>query len=432
MLDCYLKQFVKYRSYVVLIRVTVFLFINFFLSTARTMFALKTLTLAGRRLRGTRSFLTDAYKCDDVWQERLACSLLKKVNHELLYHKLSSLLDSDKKQMSAVDLDVFANSLTDNTYLEELDDLTHRFRLSAQTGTLLPSTHHAVIRLYLATDNTNDLIRILRDRLNYGIFPDYYLCNLLMDTFLKNNDYRNAAVIASNQMLQEELDNDITRTLGLYSCLKYIANPSEWEEKKPDTEEKTEENEEEEEETRVRVDFLRNPYFDDHFDLTDGDHLVGKTMLAIGKNDNTTLGNSFKAIGLAYYNRWNELSNYLEKLDGAVFTETVDFAIASIEKRTPENTEKLKDAFAKLKVDNKSLTEETNNAVNEAVNKNEEKEIQLQKTVTKFLKKYLTNIFYQFYLCFRFIKNGNHLGERSCRDLWNILIRRNVYKRSNR
>lgn len=350
------------------------------------MFALKKtslLTLAGRRLRETRLFLTDAYKCDDAWQERLACPLLKKVDHEVLYHKLSSVLDNDKKQMSAVDLDVFANSLTDNVYLEELDDLTHRFRLSAQTGTLLPSTHHAVVRLYLATDNTDDLIRILRDRLNYGIFPDYYLCNFLMDTFIKNNDYRNAAVIASNQMLQDELDNDITRTLGLYSCLKYITNPTEWEEKQlPESEEKIEEDEEED--TRVRVDFLRNPYFDDHFDLTDGDHLVGKTMLAIGKTDNTTLGNSFKALGLAYYNRWNELSSYLEKLNGAVYTETVDFAVASIEKRSPENAENLKDAFAKLKVDNKSLTEETNNAVNEAVNRNEEKEIQLQNKVAKF------------------------------------------------
>lgn len=348
------------------------------------MFALKKslLTLAGRRLRRTRSFLTDAYKCDVVWQERLACSLLKKVDHEVLYHKLSLLLENDKKQVSAVDLDVFANSLTDNTYLEELDDLTHKFRLSAQTGTLLPSTHHAVVRLYLASDSTKDLIRILRDRLNYGIFPDYYLCNLLMDTFIKEDDYRNAAVVASNQMLQEELDNDITKTMGLYSCLKYIANPTEWEETIPVVEEETAEDEEEE--TRVRVDFLRNPYFDDHFDLTDGDHLVGKTMLAFGKADNTTLGNSFKALGLAYYNRWNELESYLEKLDGAVYMETVDFAVASIEKRLPENAEKLKDAFSKLKVDSKSLTEETKNSVIEAVNKNEEKEIQLQKNVIKF------------------------------------------------
>jgi small subunit ribosomal protein S27 len=287
------------------------------------------------------------------------------------------MLDNDKKQINAIDLDIFANSLTDKTYLEELEDLIYKFRLSAQAGTLLPSTHHAVIRLFLITNNTEDLIRILKDRLNYGIFPDYYLCNLMMDKFIKENNFRNAAVIASNQMLQEELDNDITKTMGLYSCLKYIINPCDWEDLKVNTEEK----DNDKEETRVRVHFLRNPYFDNHFDLTDGDHLVGKTMLKISKTDNTVKGNSFKTIGLAYYNLWNELADHLEKLKGPVYSETVELVISAIDKRAPENSENLKDTISKLKIENKSLTEETENAVVEAVNKNEEKEIQLQKKV---------------------------------------------------
>jgi len=306
--------------------------------------------------------------------------LLKKVEPELLYHKLSTSLDNDTKQISAIDLDIFANSLTDKTYLDELENLMLKFRLSAQSGTLLPSTHHAVIRLFLTSKNISDLIRILNDRLNYGIFPDYYLNNLLMDTFLKENNFRNAAVIASNQMLQEEFDNDITRTMGLYSCLKYITNPTDWDEVKVEVSEEND-NDDDEEEKRVRVDYIRNPYFDDHFDLKDGDHLVGKTMFAMSKTDNTVMGNSFKAIGLTYYNRWNELDSYLKNLTNPVFSETVELANAVIDKRMPENAEKLKDAFAKLKIDNKSLSEESKNAVNEAVNKNEEKEIQLQKSV---------------------------------------------------
>ncbi|CAI6368406.1 unnamed protein product [Macrosiphum euphorbiae] len=349
------------------------------------MFALKKslTTLAGCRLRGTRSFLTEAYRCEDVWQERLECSLLKKVQPEVLYHKLSTTLEQGSKQISAVDLDVFANSLTENTYVEELEELTHKFRLSAQTGTLLPSTHHAVVRLLVATNSTNDLIRILKDRLNYGIFPDYYLCNLLMDRFIKENDVRNAAVIASNQMLQEELDNDITKAMGLYSCLKYITNPIEWEEAKIVTEE-TNDDDDDEVDRRVRVDFLRNPYFDDHFDLADGDHLVGKTMLAISKKiDSTILANSFKTLGLAYYNRWNDLSGHLKKLDGSVYLETIELAVTAIDKRAPENAEQLKDALAKLHIENKSLTEESKNFVNEAVSTNEEKEIQTQKAIYK-------------------------------------------------
>jgi len=204
-----------------------------------------------------------------------------------------------------------------------------------------------------------------------------------MDRFIKDNDFRNAAIIASNQMLQEELDNDITKAMGLYSCLKYITNPIEWEEAQNATEE-TNNDEDDEEERRVRVDFLRNPYFDDHFDLRDGDHLVGKTMLAISsKIDNAIMGNSFKILGLAYYNRWNDLSDHLEKLDSSVYLGTVELAVTVIDKQAPENAEKLKDALAKLQVKNKSLIEETEHFVNEAVTKNEEKEIQNQKTVCK-------------------------------------------------
>lgn len=353
------------------------------------------LTFSARQLYKTRTFLTDSYKCNEVWQERLNCSMLKKVDSEVLYHKLSTMLDNEAKQINAVDLDIFANSLTDKMYIEELDDLTHKFRLSAQAGTLLPSTHHAVIRFFLESENTNDLIRILRDRLNYGIFPDYYLSNLLMDTFIKENNFRNAAVIISNQMLQEELDNDITKAMGLYSCLKYISNPSEWNEVKVEEEEQSIPNNDDEEEIkRVRVDFIRNPYFDDHFDLADGNHLVGKTMLAISKTDNTVLGNSFKTLGLVYYNKWNELDNHLKKLEGSVYSGTLELTDAVIDKQSPENSEKLKNALSKLKINNKNLEEETNNFVIDVISKNEEKEIQLQKKVCKHFLFFILLIFH--------------------------------------
>jgi len=145
----------------------------------------------------------------------------------------------------------------------------------------------------------------------------------------------------------------------------------------------------EDEVTKVRVDFLRNPYFDDHFDITDSHHLVGKTMMAIGKTDGSIMGNSVRAVGLAYYNRWDKLQDYLDKLDSPVLAETVDLAVAAIEKQAPENGEKLMNTFAKLTIENKSLIEESKKAVLEAVNKNEDKEIQFQKQVCKSV--YLCN-----------------------------------------
>ncbi|XP_050535315.1 uncharacterized protein LOC126902269 [Daktulosphaira vitifoliae] len=341
----------------------------------------KSVTSVVKHLYSRRSFLSNAYKCEEVWQERLNCSILKKVEPEALYYKLSSLLENDVKQINAIDLDIFANALNDSTYLDELDDLTHKFRLSAQSGTLLQSTHHAVIRLFLKF-NKNELIRILKDKLNYGIFPDDYLNNLLMDSFLKENDFRNAAKIASNQMLQEEFNNDIMKSMSLYSCLKYITNPTEWEEVKVTKNEEIQ-NSDDEEETRIRVDFIRNPYFDDHFDLNEADHLIGKTLLALSKNNNSVMKNSIKTIGLAYYNKWNTLSDFLKKIEGPVYSETVELGLASIDKRKPQNAEELSNLLKKLRLNNRSIIDEAENAVKESVKQNEEKEIQLQKKIYK-------------------------------------------------
>ncbi|XP_050436940.1 uncharacterized protein LOC126843437 [Adelges cooleyi] len=348
------------------------------------MFSLrKSMVTSAVRYGRWRSFLTDAYRCEDVWQQRLSCPLLKKVDHETMYSKLSNLFDNHAKQISAVDLDVFANSLTDATYLDELDDLTHKFRLSSQAMTLLPSTHHAVVRIFLETNKVEDLMRILKDRLNYGIFPDYYLNNLLMDKFLKENNFRDAAKIAANQMLQEEFDNEITKSLALYSCVKYITNPTDWGEVDDVVTEDQKESDDEEEDTRVRVGFLRNPYFDGHFDLKEADQLIGKTLVALSKNSNVTIGNSIKVIGLAYYNQWDKLIDFLITLDSAVFPETVQLGLATVDKYKPGNAEHLTTAFNKLKLDTSSLVLEAENAVKESVDANEEKEIQLQQKIYK-------------------------------------------------
>lgn len=84
----------------------------------------------------------------------------------------------------------FVNRVTELTHMDELEELVHKLRMSANTGDMLPSTPHAVIRTMLSLGHTDDLLRILNDRLNYGVFPDYYCSNLLMDTFLKNKNYR--------------------------------------------------------------------------------------------------------------------------------------------------------------------------------------------------------------------------------------------------
>ena len=80
-------------------------------------------------------------------------------------------------------------------------------------------------------------------------------------------------------MLQEEFDHPITSHMALYSCYAYLKKPQPqpWD---PQPQPKPEEPEEV---VKVRVDYLRLPYFDDHFVLTEPRHLIGKTLIGFGK-----------------------------------------------------------------------------------------------------------------------------------------------------
>jgi small subunit ribosomal protein S27 len=140
--------------------------------------------------------------------------------------------------------------------------------------------------------------------------------------------------------------------MELYSCLKFIINSCDWEDLKMNTEEK----DNDEEETRVCVHFLRNPHFDNHFDLQIG--IIWWVRPPISKTGNTIKGSSFKTIGLAYYNLWNELSDHLEILKGPVYSETVELVISVIDKRALENSENLKDTIPRLKLKKRNTTSE--------------------------------------------------------------------------
>jgi small subunit ribosomal protein S27 len=77
----------------------------------------------------------------------------------------------------------------EESYVNELEELLHRLRLSPNTTDMLPSTSHAVMRYFVALRKYDELLHILNDRLNFGIFPDHYCCGLLMDTLIKEKNY---------------------------------------------------------------------------------------------------------------------------------------------------------------------------------------------------------------------------------------------------
>lgn len=266
-----------------------------------------------------RPFLSEAYRCEEAWNRRLESPLLQKIEPMTMFAELDQKYGSVGK-VSAVDVDIFVNSVNDNFYVDEVMRTLHNLRQSTETTNILDSTHHAAIRYFLQHDFIQELHEVLSDRLNYGIFPDYFDYNMLMDHFLKKRDYASAAKIASLVMLQEDAGHPITNALCIYACHMYLENPDDW--KKPEIPQDTSK-----EEIKIRVGYVRNPYFDDHFDLTDPRDLVGKTLSFQGKHRTDALGRTCQLRGLILYKKYDDvlklIKEWLETIQDKIVHEEV-------------------------------------------------------------------------------------------------------------
>lgn len=310
------------------------------------------------KANNVRYFLSDAYKCSEAWESRLQSPILQKIRPDLFYYDLDRKFQQRGK-ICAVDLDIFVNTINDNKLLNELSDLIHKMRLTAETSNTLASTSHAVIRHHLdfSDNDLENLIYILDDRLSYGIFLDSYSANLCLDKLIKLKNYRVAAKVATFLMLQENFENPINRTLSLYACYKYLDDPQSFDDllknQQTDTELATEISEamraadpkatkkqkkrDKKEEIRVRVNYLRNPYFDDHFDLRNSHHLVGKTFLAIGQYLDGAIGNSVKLLGYSFYEKFSDGIKFIESLNNKneLYKDAVDIVKKHLEQVVP-------------------------------------------------------------------------------------------------
>lgn len=291
---------------------------------------------SGFRLIAARTFLSNAYKCTDDWNSRLAAPILQKIKPEEFYYELEQKFQHHGK-CSAIDIDIFANRLTDYGYLEEITDLVHRHRLTEETTNTLESTGHALIRCYLDHAENKDLLDILNDRLSYGVFLDSFTANLALNKFIQAKDFTSAARIGSFMMLQEDFTNPITRALSLYACVKYLQNVEPFEVPAVDTgtptevaaTAKTPASKKKKEEIRVRVAFLRNEFFDDHFDLRDGLKLVGKTLTMIGKSiGNTEIGRTAQLVGLYNFGKYAQATELLSSDSSGFYKDAVDAILA--------------------------------------------------------------------------------------------------------
>lgn len=328
-----------------------------------------------------KNFLTKEYKCTDAWNNMNSSPVFNKI----VIHDFYNILDQNyasKGVISAIDVDLFANAIKDPSHLEELKDLLHKLRTTAETGNMLDSTHQATIRHFLEFGDVKELIDILKDPLNYGIFLDDYTANMLLDKLLTISDYELAARVASLVMLQEEYNNEITCTLCQYACYKYISSYT-----PPPREEPPAEKSKKVEEIKIRVKFLRNPYFDDHFDINDTLTLSGKTLAWISERASNNLNNNLQLIGWLIYKKYDKLSVFCEKISTdksfKVYKEVIELVQSAHNAAEAEIKPTLENVISILsKVEQNSddkLEKSLEVAIENAINKSHKNDVSQQK-----------------------------------------------------
>ncbi|XP_058788632.1 small ribosomal subunit protein mS27-like [Phymastichus coffea] len=332
-----------------------------------------------------RTFLSEAYSCSEAWNKRLESPLLQKINPLDFYLEMDQKIQNQNK-IAAVDADIFANCVQDDSQSDELADILHKLRMTRESSFTLESTHHAVIRYYLSIGQTDVLLNILDDRLNYGIFCNYFDYNLLMDYFIKQKDFASAAKVASFMMLQEEFDHPISNALAVYSCHKYLENPDTWQGVDPEVERLKSEPKEE---VKIRVRYIRNPYFDDHFDLWKPSDLVGKTLFWVGSFGlDGPLGRTCQLRGAVLYRKYTEAIQILKKWKEECTKEVVYKEVLPLIKKdvpelfeSTEPTEEMKE-LQKLVLDLESadlyqenLEQDMENLIKKAVKAHSEKDM---------------------------------------------------------
>lgn len=260
-----------------------------------------------------RTLLSDAYKCDQLWKERLKSPYLQKIDPKMFGIQL---LDSfnKTKTLHSVDVDLLVNKIQDlpAEYIYLVKEVLYRFRHCNTSIPIQDKIMHAVVRGHMDKNELENLMEMLKDKSKYGVFPDDHSMCMLLDHFINKKNFKDAAQLAYDVMLQEEYDNQTVNLLAVYAAVKHFCNTFDME--RPEAQPKQDDQDEDIEYIAVKV--IRNPYYDDHFDIKDERFLLGKTLYNLGSNTpviDGALSRSLQLIGLGLYEKFELANQFLEK-----------------------------------------------------------------------------------------------------------------------